>query len=87
MENNEPLSDALRDLREKGYAVDLSFEIETFALYGSDLDMRLNPEAYHVDEIDLADDTSTPEDEEVCVYAISLAAGVKGIIVDKAAQP
>lgn len=83
-DRNEPLNEAVRELKDKGYAVDLSFETETFALYGGDLDMRLNPDAYHVDEIDLVDDTSTPTDEEAFVFAISLSGGIKGIIVDRA---
>ncbi|HVY73814.1 MAG TPA: hypothetical protein VG890_03235 [Puia sp.] len=87
MEGHESLSDALRDLEEKGYGVDLGFEVETFALYGGDLDMRLNPETYHVDEIDLVEDTSKSKDEEALVYAITLTVGIKGVIVDKTGHP
>ena len=82
MGNNESLDKALSDLQEKGYCEDLSFETDTFSLYGGDLDMRLNPESYHIDEIDRIGNESLPNEGEV-VYAISTVAGVKGILVEK----
>jgi hypothetical protein len=82
MENKESLGEALTDLRKKGYEADLSFETNIFALYGGDLDMRLNPDAYHVDEIDQVDDTPHPHDETE-VLAITFCTGIKGVIVDE----
>ena len=82
MENNEPLKEVLDDLRKKGYEADLNFETETFALYAGDLDMRLDPDDFHVDKIEEACDESHSE-AEVVVYAISTATGVKGVEVDK----
>jgi hypothetical protein len=82
MEKREPLGEALSDLKKKGYEADLSFETNIFALYGGDLDMRLNPDAYHVDEIDQVDDASHPH-EETEVYAITICTGIKGVIVDE----
>ena len=82
MENNEPLKEVLDDLKKKGYEADLNFETETFALYAGDLDMRLDPDEFHVDEIDEACDKNH-SDAEVVVYAISTTTGVKGIEVDK----
>lgn len=81
MENIESLGDALSDLRKRGYNVDLNFEINIFALYGGDLDMRLNPEGFHVDEIDRTGDEAHPNEDAV-VYAITSATGIKGIVVD-----
>ena len=81
MENIESLGDALSDLKKRGYDADLNFETNTFALYGGDLDMRLNPEGFHVDEIDRTGDETHPNDRAV-VYAITSATGIKGIVVD-----
>ena len=81
MENIESLGDALSDLKKRGYDADLNFETNTFALYGGDLDMRLNPEGFHVDEIDRTCDEAHPNDGSV-VYAITSATGIKGVLVD-----
>jgi hypothetical protein len=81
MEYNETLGEALSDLKKKGYEADLSFETNPFALYGGDLDMRLNPDAFHVDEIDRIGDEGHPDDGAV-VYAISSNTGVKGVLID-----
>lgn len=81
-ENNEPLGKALTELQKEGYREDLNFlETDSFSLYGGDLDMRLNPDCYHVDAIDRIGEDSQPEGE--VVYAISTVNGVKGILVDK----
>jgi hypothetical protein len=84
MENTESLGDALSDLKKRGYSVDLSFETETFALYGGDLDMRLNPDGFHVDEIDCVVDDGHSDDGAI-VYAITSATGVRGVLVDEGA--
>lgn len=71
----ETVGEELLELEDKGYTADLSFETDPYGLYAGDLDMRLNPESYHVDEVDRASDGS--------LYAVSFTAGVKGIIVDE----
>jgi hypothetical protein len=81
MENYPSPDDALSDLRKRGYEADLNFETAPFCLYCGDLDMRLNPEAYHVDESLRVDDPSQPNESET-VYAISTSSGVKGTLVD-----
>jgi hypothetical protein len=75
------LGEVVSDLQQKGYCTDLSFETDPSALYGGDLDMRLNPDAFHIDEIDRIGDESKPDDGAV-VYAISTTGGVKGIIIN-----
>ncbi|GGA94897.1 phosphoribosylpyrophosphate synthetase [Puia dinghuensis] len=82
MENNDSLGEVLSNLKEKGYKADLNFETDTFALYGGDLDMRLNPEEFHVDEIDRIGNGSHPNNDAI-VYAISVSTGVKGVLVDR----
>lgn len=78
MKNYESLDDALSDLKKKGYEDD--FATESFCLYCSDLDMRLDPEDFHVDEIDRVEGNSNPGDSAT-VYAISSSAGAKGTLV------
>jgi hypothetical protein len=78
MKNYESLGDALSDLKKKGY--DDDFATESFCLYCGDLDMRLDPEDFHVDEIDRVKGNSNPDDSDT-VYAISSSAGAKGTLV------
>jgi hypothetical protein len=79
MNKNESLSDALSELRDKGYEAD--FATETFCLYCSDLDMRLDPEEFHVDKAYRFEGDTGPGDD-ARLYAISSPLGVKGILVD-----
>jgi len=79
MENYESLDDALSELKKKGYEDD--FATESFCLYCNDLDMRLDPENFHVDEIDQVKVTSNLGDSAT-IYAISSSTGVRGTLVD-----
>jgi hypothetical protein len=81
MENYHSPDDALSDLRKKGYEADLNFETDDFRLYGGDLDMRLNPESYHVDESIQISDIVHPNETET-IYAITTESGIKGTITD-----
>ena len=86
MKNYESVNDALSDLRKKGYEDD--FATESFCLYCGDLDMRLDPEDFHVDEIDRVEGSSCPGDRAT-IYAISSSVGAKGTLVvdEDSAQP
>ena len=79
MHNYESLVDALDDLRKRGYGAD--FAIDTACLYCSDLDLRLNPEEFNIDEVYRFEGDSNPDDNAV-LYAISSSTGVKGTLVD-----
>lgn len=78
MEKFKTLPDALSDLRERGYNAD--FSIETFCLYCGDLDVRLNPEQYRVDEEYRF--TEDAHEEDTVVAAITSSNGIKGVLVD-----
>ena len=78
MKNYESLSDALHDLNERGYKA--NFESQTFCLYCGDLDLRLDPEDFHVDEIYHFGNSAV--EKVPAVYAISSVSGVKGVLVD-----
>lgn len=79
MTNYESLVDALDDLRKRGY--DADFEPQTNCLYCNNLDMRLNEEEFHIDEVHRFEGDSNPDDNAV-VYALTSDTGVKGTIVD-----
>lgn len=78
MKNFKSLADALSDLRKRGYKTD--FSVETFCLYCGDLDMRLNPDQFKVDE-EYRFGADNHEEDTVLV-AITSTNGVKGILVD-----
>lgn len=79
MKNYESLIDALDDLRKRGYKAD--FATQTVCLYCGDLDIRLDPEDFHVDEVYRFEENSNPDDNSV-LFAISSSTGVKGTLVD-----
>jgi len=79
MKSYESLVDALNDLRKKGYEADFSTSAD--CLYCGDLDIRLNPEEFHVDEIYRFDHDPNPSNNCV-VYAITSSTGIKGTLVD-----
>lgn len=79
MKNYDSLVDALADLRERGYEAD--FATDTVCLYCGELDIRLNPEEFHVDEVYRFEGDSNPDDSSV-LYAISSSTGIKGTLVD-----
>ena len=78
MKNYESLVDALNDLKERGYWAD--FGTDTVCLYCGELDIRLNPEEFHVDEVYRFAGNSGVD--SVVLYAITSSTSVKGILVD-----
>jgi len=79
MKNYDSLVDALNDLKSRGY--DSDFATQTVCLYCGDLDIRIHPEDFNVDEVYRFEGDSTPDDNSI-LYAISSATGVKGTLVD-----
>lgn len=79
MKSYESLVDALDDLKKRGYEAD--FATQTACLYCGDLDIRLDPEDFTVDEVYRFEENSNPDDNAV-LYAISSSTGVKGTLVD-----
>lgn len=78
MKNYESLDEALSDLKKKGY--EDVFVTQSFCLYGIDPGMRLDPEDFHVDEIDRVEGNLNPGDTAT-IYAISSYAEIKGTLV------
>ena len=79
MKNYKTLEGALCDLRERGY--DNDFTVDKFCLYCGDLDMRLDPEQFKVDEEYLFK-SAVSEEEDAVLIAITSSAGIKGIVLD-----
>ena len=79
MKNYKSLEDALSDLKKRGYEAD--FGTETVCLYCGDLDMRLYPEEFKVDE-EYRFEGDANHDEDAVVVAITSSSGVKGTLVD-----
>jgi len=79
MKNYESLIDALDDLKKRGYEAE--FEPHTISLYASELDLRLNEEEFHIDEVYRFTGASNSGGNSV-VYALTSPTGVKGTIVD-----
>lgn len=82
MKNYITLAEALSDLKKRGYDADFTAETETVCLYYGELDMRLDPEEFQIDEV-YRFDCNSINDNNAILYAISdPASGVKGILVD-----
>ena len=79
MKNYESPTDALNDLRKRGY--DADFDLQSDCLYCADLDLRLYEEEFHVDEVYRFDTASNPGNNAV-VYALTSPTGVKGTVLD-----
>ncbi len=79
MKNYKTLEGALCDLRERGY--DADFTVDKFCLYCGDLDMRLDPEQFKVDEEYLFK-SDVSEEEDAVLIAITSSAGIRGIVLD-----
>jgi hypothetical protein len=79
MRNYTTLAGALSDLRGRGYNAD--FTVDKFCLYCGDLDMRLDPDQFKVDEEYLFEGDASHEEDTVLV-AITSSGGIKGILLD-----
>ena len=84
MKSYQSLAEALDDLKKRGYEAD--FETESNSLYCSKLDLRLEEEEFHIDEVYRFDGHSNAADDSV-VYAFTSPTGVKGTIVDRLLSP
>ena len=79
MYSYETLSEALADLKSRGYTED--FNINASSVECRALDIHFHPEDFMVDEYYRFEGASDPDDSSI-VYAISSKTGVKGTLVD-----
>ncbi len=75
----ETLTEALNDLRKRGYTQD--FNLRSDCIECAPANLRLNPEEFTIDEYYRFEGMSNPDDNSV-VYAISADKGGKGVLVD-----
>ena len=73
------LSEAITDLKKRGYGED--FNIKPHCVECPSLSLELHPENFTVDEFHRFEGMSNPDDNSI-VFAISSTDGVKGTLVD-----
>jgi len=78
MENYQSPEDALDNLRKRGYEAD--FATGTYCLYCGDLDIRLDPEDFHIDEVYRFEGNASPG-ASFTLYAITSSTGLKGTLM------
>lgn len=73
------LSEAINDLKKRGYKED--FNIQPTCLECASLTLKLHPEDFVVDEFYRFEGMSNPDDNSI-IFAISSKDGIKGTLVD-----
>ena|SRR5690242_11409265 len=79
MKKYTSLTEALSDLKKRGY--EANFETDSYCLYCGDLDLRLYPEEFKVDE-EYRFKGDPNHEEDAVLVAITSGAGIKGTLVD-----
>lgn len=79
MKHYETLAEAMEWLKRRGYTADFNLHHEWIEC--PQLDIKLSPEDFHVDEVHRFEGMTNPDDNDV-LYAISSSMGVKGLLVD-----
>lgn len=79
MKSYDTSSEALADLKSRGFTLD--FNLEEKHITCNQENLRLKPEEFQIAEVYRFEGASNPDDEEV-VYAIESADGKKGVLID-----
>jgi hypothetical protein len=79
MKNYDTLSEAINDLKQRGYSYD--FNVKPTCLECASLKIEIKPEAFKVNETHRFEGMSSTDDNSV-LYAISSKDGIKGLLVD-----
>lgn len=79
MHSYDTLSEALNDLKKRGYIEDLGLKSD--CLECADKGLYLHPEDFTIDEFYRFEGNSNPDDSSI-VYAISSNDGLKGVLID-----
>ena len=79
MKTFETLTDAINDLRIRGY--DNDFNLHPEWIECPQMDLKLKPVEFHVDEIYRFEGATNPDDSSV-LFAIRSSSGIKGILID-----
>ena len=79
MKTYDTLSEAIRELKKKGYVHDFNLHPEWIEC--PPLNLKFGPDEFHVEEVHRFEGATNPDDSAV-LYAVNSWAGVKGLIVD-----
>ncbi len=79
MKNFDTLTEAILDLKNRGYQQDFNLHPEWIEC--PPMNLTLKPTEFHVDEIYRFEGANNPDDSAV-LFAIQSSTGVKGILVD-----
>lgn len=79
MKAYDTLTEAIKDLRKRGYTED--FNLQPHCLQCRSLDLHVHPEDFTVEEFYRFEGMSNPDDNSV-LFAISSDDGLKGTLVD-----
>jgi hypothetical protein len=79
MKTFETLTEAIADLRKRGYTYDFNLHPEWIEC--PPLNLQLRPSEFHVDEVYRFEGMTNPDDSSV-LYAVQAPTGIKGILVD-----
>ena len=79
MKNYDTLSEAINDLKQRGYSYD--FNLNPTCLECASLKIEIKPEDFKVDEIHRFEGMSSTDDNSI-LYAISSKEGIQGTLVD-----
>ncbi len=75
----ETVSEAISDLKKRGYTLD--FNLEENALICLEPSLRLHPEQFHIHEVHRFEDNTDPDDQAI-LFAIESDNGHKGILLN-----
>ena len=79
MKTYETLTEAIRELKKRGYVHDFNFQPEWIEC--PPLKLKFGPNEFHIDEVHRFEGMTDPDDSAV-LYAVNSWAGVKGLVVD-----
>jgi hypothetical protein len=79
MKTFETLSEAIQDLKNRGYYNDFNLHPEWIEC--RPMSLRFKPTEFHVDEIYRFEGATNPDDSSI-LFAIRSGTGVKGILID-----
>lgn len=79
MKTFETLTEALNDLRKRGYLHDFNLHPEWIEC--PPLNLRLKPSDFHVDEVHRFEGMTSPDDSSI-LFAVATPEGIKGTLLD-----
>src|SRR6478736_1665879 len=79
MQTFDTLSEAIQDLKTRGYYNDFNLHPEWIEC--SPMNLKFKPTEFHVDEVYRFEGITNPDDSSI-LFAIQSSNGVKGVLVD-----